>query len=78
MEVRLAKRTVSDYVFWVLLALLALKILGLTKRWFNLDPDGINVSLYLSSVISFGLFVLLWTKFDSMSERVAKLEAKVN
>ena len=76
-DVRLAKRSLSDYAFWVLLLLLALKILGLTKLWFNLDPEGINISFDLSSVISFGLFVLLWTKFDSMSERVAKLEAKV-
>jgi hypothetical protein len=72
------KRGLSDYVFWILLAVLVLKMLGLTKAWFNIDPAGISISFDLSSAISFGLFALLWGKFNNMADRVAKLEVKVN
>jgi len=77
-DVKLAKkRSLTDYVFWILLGILVLKIFGLTKAWFNIDPEGISISFDLSSATSFGLFVLLWGKFDRMADRVSKLEARV-
>lgn len=78
---RRKERKFTDYLFWILLGLLALKALGLTKLWFNIDPVGVNLSFDLGSALSLFLFGLLWKKFDgvretvsSQGERIAKIE----
>ena len=79
-----SKRGISDYLFWCLLALLALKVLGLTKAWFNIDPEGINFSFDVVGAVSLVLFGLLWTKLDGIrntiadqGERIARLEGRL-
>ena len=83
-DVKLAKkRGLFDYIFWLLLLVLALKALGLTKIWFNIDPEGVNVSFDIGSAISLVLFGLVWKKQDSLTttlstqgERIATLEGQ--
>jgi hypothetical protein len=77
-------RSLSDYVFWLLLFVLALKALGLTKVWFNIDPYGFNVSFDIGSAISLVLFGLVWQKQDTLTttlskqgERLANLEGRL-
>jgi len=78
------KRGPLDYLFWLLLLILALKALGLTKVWFNIDPDGLNFSFDIGSAVSLVLFGLIWAKQDGIlstmaaqGERIAKLEGKL-
>jgi hypothetical protein len=71
-----SERGIVDYLFWALLAFLALKFLGLTKAWFNIDPEGISVNIDLASGIAVVLFVLLWAKLDGLNQRVTTLEAR--
>lgn len=78
------KRNLTDYVFWLLLLVLALKALGLTRAWFNIDPDGFSFSFDLGSAVSLVLFGLVWKKQDTLvsviskqGERIAKLEGKL-
>lgn len=76
---------IGDLIFWGLISILALKILGLLKGWFNIDPKGVSFSVDVAEVISLALFALLWSKFDGIrttiadqGQRLARLEGRVS
>ena len=61
-----SERGVADYLFWGLFAVVALKVLGLTKAWINIDPEGVSLSFGIGEAISLVLFGLLWKKLDGI------------
>jgi len=75
--------------FVLLLLILLLKAIGILKAYFNIDPIGITFTFDIGYLTSAGLFVLLWKRFERISdkltdqlrtqgERIAKIEGKLN
>lgn len=62
-------------IFWILLIILMLKVLGLLKAWLNIDPWGINVDVGLGIV--FALVLIIWQQQIRFGERLARLETKI-
>lgn len=91
-EMPLRKEEGIDWMratFVLLILILLLKAIGVLKAYFDIDPNGITFTFDIGYLTSAVLFVLLWRRFEKISdklldqlrtqgERIAKLEGKLN